>query len=46
MYSPYERVALTGDFNAQVGEKSFDTFLYQHDLASINRISHVLQKPK
>ena len=28
VYSTYERVALAGDFNAKVGEKSFDTFLY------------------
>ena len=32
VYSTYER-----DFNAQVGEKSFDTFLYQHEPSSINR---------
>ena len=37
VYSTYERVALAGDFNAQVGEKSFDTFLYQHELTSINK---------
>ena len=37
MYSTYERVALAGDFNAQVGEKQFDTILYQHELTSINR---------
>ena len=29
--------ALAGDFNAQVGEKSFDTFLYQQELTSINK---------
>ena len=27
LYFTYERVALAGDFNAQVGEKSFDIFL-------------------
>ena len=37
MYSTNERVVLAGDLNAQVGEKSFDTFLYQHELTSINR---------
>ena len=37
MYSTYERVVLAGDLNAQVGEKSFDTFLYEHELFSINR---------
>ena len=31
-----ERVVLAGDFNAQVGEKLFNTFLYQHELISIN----------
>ena len=36
-YSTYERVALVGDFNAQVGEKLIDSFLYQHKLASVNR---------
>ena len=35
VYSTYESVALAGDFNAQVGEKSFDTFLYQRELTSI-----------
>ena len=33
----YERVALAGDFNAQVGGKLVDVFLYQHELTSINR---------
>ena len=37
MYSTYGRVALAGNFNAQVGEKSFDTFLYPHEFTSINR---------
>ena len=37
VYSTYERVALAGDFHAQVSEKWFDTFLYQHELTSINR---------
>ena len=32
-----ERIVLVGDFNAQVGEKSFNTFLYQHKFISINR---------
>ena len=31
VYSAYETVALADDFNAQVGEKWFDTFLYQHE---------------
>ena len=37
VYSTYERVKLASDFNAQVDEKLFDTFLYQHKLTSINR---------
>ena len=37
VYSTYKRVTLAGDFNAQVVEKSFDSFLYQHELTSINR---------
>ena len=31
------RVVLASDLNAQVGEKSFDTFLYQHELTSMDR---------
>ena len=31
VYSAYETVALAVDFNVQVGEKWFDTFLYQHE---------------
>ena len=45
VYSTYERVALTGDFNAQVGEKSFDSFLYQHGLTSINRYPTCYKNP-
>ena len=37
VYSTYGRVALAGNFNPQVGEKSFDTFLYSHEFTSINR---------
>ena len=43
--STYERVALAGDFNAQVGEKLFDTFLYQHELTSINRYPTCYKNP-
>ena len=32
VYSNYERVTLVGDFNAQVSEKSINTFLYQKNL--------------
>ena len=27
---------LVGDFNAQIGEKCFDDFLFQHELRSVN----------
>ena len=37
VYSTYERVALGCDFNAHVGGKLFDTFLYQYEITSINR---------
>ena len=37
MYTTYESVDLAGDYNVQVGEKLFDTFLYQHELTSINK---------
>ena len=37
MYSTYKRVAPAGEFNAQVGEKLFDFFLYQHEVTSINK---------
>ena len=45
VYSTNERVALAGDINAQVGEKSFDTFLYQHELTSVNRYPTCYQNP-
>ena len=32
VYSTYQKVLITEDFNAQVGEKCLDTFLYQHKL--------------
>ena len=45
VYSTYERVALAGDFNSQVGEKSFHTFLYQYELTSINRYPMCYKNP-
>ena len=32
----YEKVVLVGDFNAKIGEKCFDDFLFQHELKGIN----------
>ena len=37
IYSTYDKVLIAGDFNAQEGEKSLDTFLYQHELKSLNK---------
>ena len=37
VYSNYETVLITGDFNAQEGEKCLDTFLYQHGLKSLDK---------
>ena len=41
----YERVALARDFNAHVGENSFDTFLCQYNLISINRYPTCYKNP-
>ena len=45
VYSTYERVQLAGDLNVQVGEKSFDTFLCQHELTFIKRNPMCYRKP-
>ena len=37
LYSTYEKVSIARDFNAQEGEKCLDTFLYQHELKSLNK---------
>ena len=34
---------MIGDFNAQIGETHLDTFLYQHELANINKESTCYQ---
>ena len=36
IYCLYQKIVLTGDFNAQKGERLIDTFLYQHKLCSID----------
>ena len=36
---------ITGDFNAQEGEKCLDTFLYQHELKSINKKGTCYKNP-
>ena len=35
VYSSYEKVIFTGDFNAQESECVFDSFLHQHDLTNL-----------
>ena len=45
MYSTYEKVALAGGFNLQVGEKSFNSFLYQHEHTFINKNPTCYKKP-
>ena len=44
--SSYEKVVLSGDFNAQENECVFDSFLYQHDLTNLFKTRYLLQKPK
>ena len=36
---------MTGDFNAQEGEKCLDTFLYQHELKSLNKEATYYKNP-
>ena len=35
--STHEKVLITGDFNVHEVEKCLDTFLYQHELKSLNK---------
>ena len=35
IYSNYEKVLLTGDFNSEITEPCMDSFLYQHDMTSL-----------
>ena len=37
IYCSYEKIVFAGDLNAQEGERLLDTFLYQHQLHSINK---------
>ena len=45
-YSNYEKVVLTGDFNAQGNEFVFDWFLYLRDLTNLAKEGNLLQKPQ
>ena len=43
--STYEKVLITGAFNAQEGEKCLDTFLYQHELKPLNEEATCYKNP-
>ena len=46
VYSHYERVILTGDFNTQENEYVFDLFLYQHNLTNLVKESTCYKNPR
>ena len=35
MYSYYDKILLTGDFNTEIYDHFLETFLYQHELKSL-----------
>ena len=45
VYSTYEKIILGGDFNSQIGENCIDTFMYQHNLQSINKEPSCYKNP-
>ena len=45
MLANFYEFSLAGDFNAHVGENSFDTILYQYNLTSINRYHTCYKNP-
>ena len=45
VYSSYEKVILTGDFNARESECVFDLFLYQHDLTNLVKEGTCFKNP-
>ena len=45
VYSTYEKVILGVDFNSQIGENCIDTFMYQHNLQSINKEPSCYKNP-
>ena len=46
VYSSYEKVILTGDFNAQDNECVFHSFLYQHDLTNLVKEGTCYKNPR
>ena len=45
VYSSYEKVILTGDFDVQQSECAFDLFVYQHDLTNLVKEGTCYKKP-
>ena len=45
VYSTSEKIILGGDFNSQIGEDCIDTFMYQHNLQSINKEPSCYENP-
>ena len=45
VYSPYEKVILSGDFTSQIAENCIDTFMYQHNLQSTNKEASCYKNP-
>ena len=45
VYFQYEKIMLAGDFNAQIGEKYFEEFLFQHEFMSVNDKLTCYKKP-
>ena len=43
VYSTYEKVILGGAFVSQIDENCIDTFMYQHNLQSINKYPRVIK---
>ena len=43
VYSPYEKVLLLGDFNAEISEVCSDSFLYPHELKNVVSQNFVLK---
>ena len=45
VYSIYEKVILSGDFNSQIAENCIDTFMYEHNLQSTNKEASCYKNP-
>ena len=45
VYSAYEKILITGDFNVEEGKKCLDTFLYQPELKYFNKEANCYKNP-